>query len=351
MINMMRREDGRIILTGKLAKELYLEGYGELLKDGLELDPVELASLIQRGTIKAPLRDALEALAGDPSLFVKYIVYSDLRNRGRVVVNERSTPFLRLYPEGARIGETSSKILVLPLQEDDILRHGEIIKSLSTAGKLRKELLLAIVDDRLDVVYYEAKLFNPKRVRDEKILPKAEGTLIHDRVIIWDEDIGGELYRRGFWGHPLGIRKPQINEKFKAKLQLNLMESIYLMKKGFLTVKTPDGREIDENYLLDLAMRIKGDVRQRFSVFSYWRDLGYVVKPAQKYGANFMLYEKGPGLEHAPYLCIVSSYDDRIAPVDLIRVGRIATSVRKELVISVLKGDKIVNYKISWMKI
>lgn len=348
---MIRRENGRIILTGRLAKELYLEGYGELLDDGLELDPVELASLVQKGTIKTSLRDALEALSGDPSLFIKYIVYSDLRNRGRVVVNERNTPFLRLYPEGARIGETSARILVLPLQEDDILRHGEIIKSLSTAGRLRKELLLAIVDDRLDVVYYEAKLFNPRRIRDERSLPSAEGTLIHDRVIIWDEDVGGELYRRGFWGHPLGIRKPQINEKFKSKLQLNLMESIYLMRKGVLTVRTSDGRKVDEEEVLNLALRIKGDLRPKLSVFSYWRDLGYVVKPAQKYGANFMLYERGPGLEHAPYLCLVSNYDDRIAPVDLIRVGRIATSVRKELIISVLKKDKIINYKISWMKV
>ena len=350
-MKMIRREDGRIILTGKLAKELYLEGYGELLDDSLELDPIELASLVQRGTIKAPLRDALETLASDPNLFVKYVVYSDLRNRGRVVVNERNTPFLRLYPEGARIGETSARILILPLQEDDILRHGEIIKSLSTAGKLRKELFLAIVDDRLDVVYYEAKLFNPKKIKDEKSLPKAEGTLIHDRVIIWDEDIGGDLYRRGFWGHPLGIRKPQINEKFKAKLQLNLMESIYLARKGVLVVRTSNGREISEEELLNLAMRIKGDIRSRLSVFSYWRDLGYVVKPAQKYGANFMLYEKGPGLEHAPYLCLVSNYDDRIAPVDLIRVGRIATSVRKELVVSVLKEGRIINYKISWTRI
>ncbi len=344
----------------KVLEQLRLKGYG-FEEDGfLKLSIVEAAYLAWIGKLEVkgsngkgidPLLRVLSEKKSED--FLKFLVFQDLRKRGRLVRYEPKTPFLRLYPPGAAIGLKAANILVLPMSEDELIKQNEILRAVLHAGRLRKKLLLAIVGTESDITYYYAENFMPSKIRDFGLdkLPEAEGILIHDRVVIWDPEIGSEFYMNGFWGHPMGVKKPKPNKKYKLPLQLSLVEAVYLNKKGVLKIKDSKGKVLSQKEILDIVKKFRSKADARIVTYSFWRDLGYVVKSsAAKYGGHYLIYEKGPGIDHAPYLCVVSYPDELITPVNLLRVGRVATSVNKTLVISVVKDSQILSYRMRWEK-
>ncbi len=343
------------------AQKLYDQGYGELLDVGLELHPLEAAYLVWSGKIEVfdqeeksiMFEDLLKLFVSDSRGFLKYIVYSDLRRKDRIVVYERATDFLRLYPKGAKIGKAASKDLVLTLSEDRPIPHKYILDMVEKTAKLRKRLILAVVDDELNVTYYRAQNFIPSR-RDTRLarsgeIPMLTGVIVGDRVLVFDKE-GGKAYVNGFWGHPLGIDKPEPFKLYEVPLQLPIIEALYLVSKGKLVVRDYNGRELDLEELRKLFFSLRDGSSIKEMVYRYWRELGYIPKAGSKYGADYLVYEKGPGLEHAPYLCLTGSIEDKIRPVDLIRSGRVATSVRKDLIVSLVSGNHVISYKMTWFK-
>lgn len=346
-----------IYIRGDFEK-LYKQGYGEIVDGELEIHPLEAAYLSwsQRVEIfnekgeQLGLKELLSMILPDQSNFLKYIVYSDLRRRNRVVVYERATEFLRLYPKGAWVGETPAKQLIFPLSEDQPVSHSHLLDSLEKAVRFRKELVLAVVDDEMNVTYYTAEKFVPKpRGNDFNSLSSKSGILIGDRVLVFEES--GELYAKGFWGHPIGVAKPEPFKVYESPIQLSLVEALYLVSKGKMEVRDPGDNVLGIDELRERFSQVRDNAKIKEVVHGYWRDLGYVPKAGSKYGVDYIVYERGPGLEHAPYLCIASPLDGRVRPVDLIRAGRLATSVRKELVVSLVSSnDEVLNYKLKWFK-
>jgi tRNA-intron endonuclease len=348
--------DGFVYVEADFDK-LYRQGYGEIVDGSLEMHPLEASYLVWEQKMEVfdengkniSFEDLLTIMINDPATFLKYVVYSDLRRRSRLVVYERATEFLRLYPKGASIGERASKQLILPLSEDQPISHDQILASLEKVMRLRKELILAVVDDEMNVTYYEIEKFSPKpRESNLKDIPEKSGVLIGDRVLIFEDPSG--LYSRGFWGHPIGIEKPEPFKDYEQPLQLPLIEALYLVSRGKLKVRDPKGDIIGLEELRNIFSGVRDNAEVKERVFSYWRDLGYIPKAGSKYGVDYMIYERGPGLEHAPYLCIASDVRGKIKPIDLIRAGRLATSVRKELVVSLVSGEDILSYKLRWFK-
>ncbi|MEM4672801.1 MAG: tRNA-intron lyase, partial [Sulfolobales archaeon] len=80
------------------------------------------------------------------------------------------------------------------------------------------------------------------------------------------------------------------------------------------------------------------------------RDRGFIVRSGMKYGVDFTVYEKGPGMEHAPYLVQVMKYDEQINPIYIVRVGRLSHSVRKTLIIAVVYDSTIKYISFGWIK-
>ncbi len=346
--------EGMIYVKEKVDK-LYRQGFGEIVGGELELHVVEAAYLVQYGKLRVfeggeeyTLSRILSMLDGEQ--FLKFIVYSDLRRRGRVVVYERATPFLRLYPPGRKIGESPAKNLVMPLSEDSPVKHKLILDTVERVARLRKKLILAVVDDEMNVTYYLAENFMPTEREISWKIPSHlfEGKLVGDRVLVTEER-AGELYKEGFWGHPLGVEKPRPGELYRSPVQLPLIEAIYLNKREVLKVYRKE-RELKPEELSKLHEKYRFKARIKERVYTYWRDLGFIPKAGSKFGADFLIYERGPGLEHAPYLCLAGDVNEDIRPVDLIRAGRLATSVRKDLVVSLVSGDGVVSYRVRWFK-
>jgi len=177
----------------------------------------------------------------------------------------------------------------------------------------------------------------------------AVARLVGDRAIVWNPEHGMSLYDNGYYGQPVGIRKPK-SSVFDKPLELSLLECAYLTKTGRAKVLDPkDDHILTLDEILELGRKISDDFNDRFLVYSQLRERGYVVRPGLKFGTDFAVYEKGPGLDHAPFLVHVIPQKDGVVPLDIVRAGRLATSVRKRFIIATVKDNgEIAHYSFAW---
>ena len=173
--------------------------------------------------------------------------------------------------------------------------------------------------------------------------------LVGDRAIVWNPEHGMPLYDKGYFGQPVGIRKPK-SSVFDKPLELSLLECAYLTKTGRVQVLGPkDDKILSLDEILERGRETSDDFNDRFLVYSQLRELGYVVRPGLKFGTDFAVYEKGPGLDHAPFLVHVIPQKVGVVPLDIVRAGRLATSVRKRFIIATVKDNgEIAHYSFVW---
>jgi len=165
--------------------------------------------------------------------------------------------------------------------------------------------------------------------------PLARAELIGNFLVIWDVEEARELFKLGFYGKPLGIPKPK-GPDFDAPLILDLMEGLYLLEKGVIEVSEHPGRPIGPGELRDVGRKVHEEFDAKYAVYKDLRDRGLVVTSGIKFGCDFAVYRLGPGLEHAPFLISVRRPGDELTATDIVRAGRLATTVRKRFVIAVV---------------
>lgn len=165
-------------------------------------------------------------------------------------------------------------------------------------------------------------------------LEKIPTKLINSRVIVFDPVHASYLYvKYNFFGSPLGIAKPRL-EFFRHPSELSLIEAYFLISRSKITifdVKTEKFLSSDEFY--EVAKKIHHKFEDKYIIYEDLREKGYVPRPGLKFGADFVVYKKGPGLEHSSFIVHVLPNDSRISAIDMVRAGRLATSVRKKYVI------------------
>ncbi|MEM1537431.1 MAG: tRNA-intron lyase [Candidatus Nezhaarchaeales archaeon] len=181
--------------------------------------------------------------------------------------------------------------------------------------------------------------------------PRIQATLFDNRVIVWDAKHGSSLYREGFYGKPIGIRKPK-DFNFEKPLELSLLETLYLVEKGRISVQTETGKELTREELLSIASQRYEGFNNLYLVYKDLRDKGYVVRPGMKFGANFAVYKYGPGIDHAPFLVHVMPLQAKIDPIEVVRAGRLSHSVKKKFIVAVInQSTGAIDYLMfSWVK-
>lgn len=159
------------------------------------------------------------------------------------------------------------------------------------------------------------------------------------------------LYAEGYFGQPVGIRKPKSPE-FDKPLELSLIECAYLSRESRLDVHdATTGRILDFEEILTIGKQHSDDFSERLIVYSNLRELGYILRPGLKFGTDFAVYERGPGKDHAPFLVHVIPQRKGVVPLDIVRAGRLATSVRKKFIIATVKEDgEVFYYSFIWHK-
>jgi tRNA-intron endonuclease len=181
---------------------------------------------------------------------------------------------------------------------------------------------------------------------------KIEVEFIENFLVVWDSTDGSKLYKMGFYGKPLGIAKPKIPD-FNVPLILDLMEGLYLVEKKVVTVyEGLEKRKVSLKKLRQKTKQLYEEFDEKYAVYHDLRDSGLIVTPGIKFGCDFAVYRQGPGVEHAPYMVSVKSAKAEMTATEIVKAGRLATTVRKRFIIAVPDIEKeSVRYLIfKWFK-
>jgi tRNA-intron endonuclease len=179
---------------------------------------------------------------------------------------------------------------------------------------------------------------------------KIEAELIDNFLVIWNPAEGSALYKLGYYGKPIGIPKPKIPE-FDVPLILDLMEGVYLVKKGKIRVCVGSERKsVTLSKLRRKARKLYENFDAKYTVYRDLRGQSFIVTPGIKFGCDFAVYQHGPG--QAPYMVSVKKASDDITATDVVKAGRLATTVRKRFIIAIpdLDANEIRYLIFKWFK-
>ena len=174
--------------------------------------------------------------------------------------------------------------------------------------------------------------------------------MIGSKVIVFDVDLARCIFDSSFIGKPVGVKKPKGAEEVDRPLELSLIEAYYLTEKRVLKI-FKEGKELSLDEFKAICSNHLPEFEDLYKNYREFKDFGFTIRSALKYGTDFALYKKRPGLEHAPYLVKVLRYGQVIEPGDLISWGRLSHSVRKDLILAITHQSGLITYiALKWFK-
>jgi len=173
--------------------------------------------------------------------------------------------------------------------------------------------------------------------------------LVENRIIVWNIEDSRKLFSQGYYGKPIGMPKPKI-EEIDVPLILDLIEGLYLLEKKKISI-TKLKQKLTVKQMSEICKKEVHEFDKKYLVYKNFRDKGYIINPGIKFGCDFAVYEKGPGIDHAPFLIQVYNRSESITSTGIVLAGRLATSVRKQFILAIPKGkDKVDFLALDWWK-
>ena len=173
--------------------------------------------------------------------------------------------------------------------------------------------------------------------------------LIENRIIVWNIENSRNLFSHGYYGKPIGIPKPKLDE-INVPLILDLIEGLYLLENKKISIYKSK-QKLNIKDMTEICKNEYHNFDKKYLVYKYFRDKGYIINPGIKFGCDFAVYERGPGIDHAPYLIQVYNRSDPITTTGVVLAGRLATTVRKQFILAIPKGKEKVDFlALGWWK-
>lgn len=344
-------QGGKVVVEEDVEEVFQLGGYGKFQDDKLVLESFEAMNLINRNKLSVK-EDENElsrkefykrACKWGEDFPEKLLVYEDLRKRGFVVRPGYSFPCdLRVYERGTTFAQDEKKLKHVKWLLDVVKTNisfslsGEIEK-LEGAKNIRTEFALGIVDEEGDVTYYEVDeekdLNNMKKIDLEGVEP-VKGLLQEDLVLVWDEL--ENVYEPNYFG-----------KKREERLELNLLEAVYLKEKELLEIEK-NGEEIEKERLREIAREGDEEFDKKYEIYRDLRDKGYLVRSGFKFGTHFRVYDRGVKLkrgqkspdEHTKWVVHAVPEDFEWSYPELSRFVRLALNIRSKPTLGVINEDK-----------
>ena len=169
-----------------------------------------------------------------------------------------------------------------------------------------------------------------------------KGELLENRIVVWNTQESRDLFANGYFGKPIGIPKPNVND-INVPLILDLIEGCYLQEISKIQIYK-NNKKISLNEIIKICKKEYHNFDKKFQVYKDFREKGYVINPGIKFGCDFAVYQRGPGIDHAPYVVQVYNKSDVITSTGVVLAGRLSTSVRKQFILAIPKGKSHVDY-------
>jgi len=155
-------------------ENLSSRGYGTLENRKLTLSFYEALFLQSKGileVVRGKSRNALDFQEllhrfklVDENVWVKYLIYRDLRSRGYVAREGFGLGIdFRVYERG-EYGKATATYLILGIQEGKPISVKHMAQVLKHVQSLKKKLVLAVVNRRGEIVYYTLSKLTMKKI-------------------------------------------------------------------------------------------------------------------------------------------------------------------------------------------
>ena len=311
--------DGTSVLTGKDGRVLYDQsGYGRPEGEGIRLAPQETLYLLHRQKLEVPgyTFDSLLAEYADQRNFLRsFLVYRDLRERGYVV--QTGPHDFRVFRRGEKPGTGESLYLVRVLSERDPVRFAKLIEEVVTSRNMRKQYVLAVVDDEEELTYYEIKL---QKLADADVstqpIAKTDALLVGRSAMI-RVPLQSDLERAGF-----GKRLDD------ERLMIAPVELLYLMESGIVQAKR-DGAPLNTAEYFAYAAQSDPELAAKEKVYTELRRHDFTPRTGYKFGHHFRVY---CGKNVHSDLLVHAVEKEAVMPISVVsRSVRMAHSVKKKM--------------------
>jgi len=332
--------DGTTIRIGEAGRTLYDQGgYGRPVESGLLLSPEEALYLIQRGKIEMKgytFHSLLTRFAGESesgrNFLRSFIVYRDIRERGYAV--QTGPHDFRVFRRGQRPGKGTTQYLVRVLSERDPITFPNLISEVATAENMRKNYILAVVDDEEELTYYDIRFHRP--VARELFSSSGDITAVPvgaSAVVSGDDTLSLEAAWFGTRLDP-------------DHLILSPPEVLYLLNQGLLTFSPGS---IDRGAFEASAVAEDTELPEKLTLYTALRQLGYTPRTGYKFGHHFRVYTSSDS--HSEML-VHAIPAETILPISTIsRSVRMAHSVKKKMLFACVQNTEIVYIEFARIKL
>jgi tRNA-intron endonuclease len=311
--------DGTSVRTGSAGRSLYEQsGYGRLDKEGLRLASQEALYLLHRQKIEVEgytFDTLLSEFADEKNFLRTFLVYRDLRERGYVV--QTGPHDYRVFRRGEKPGTGESLYSVRVLSERDPVRFATLIEEVVAARNMRKQYVLAVVDDEDELTYYEIKF----QKLAEACLPVPE-LPVYECVLIGKSGMvavpkGSALERAGY-----GKRLDD------NRLVLSPVELLYLMDTGILSL-AKNGSPVSREKYFSAACDADRELSAKTKVYAELRRHEFTPRTGYKFGHHFRVY-CGKNV-HSDLLVHAVEMEAELPMSIISRSVRMAHSVKKKM--------------------
>ena len=196
-----------------------------------------------------------------------------------------------------------------------------------------------------------------EEAQEAEVLPKKEEThkevkehkepvkayFAKERVLTESSDNARELYNQSRYGELLD----------DGRVQLSLIESLYLAEKKKIIVYDSRNKEINFDVLLKKSQKAEPNLWIRYCVYKDIRNRGYIIKTALKFGADFRIYDRGvkPGEDHARWVVFPVHEGSTLTWYEFAAKNRVAHSTKKRLLLGIVDSEMDVTYyECRWLR-
>jgi tRNA-intron endonuclease len=336
--------DGTQILAPPEAKVFYEQnGYGRVEKTGnIRFTIEEALYLAARGKIQIDgwsFDSLLAESATSPEFLRKFIVYRDIRERGFVITTGPQD--FRAFPRGQRPGHGQSKYLLRVLSERDMVDLSVVLHEAQAASNMRKQFLLAVVDDEHELTYYEIRITHPVAKdgiiqHTPKSLPNISATLAGIPAYVVEDGTGIiETLENNRYGTMLDA----------TRLFLAPVEICWLLKLGKLALMPETTVEEYET----LAEACDPEFVDKMTIYRYFRDIGWAPRTGYKYGHHFRVYTEDG--KHSEMLVHACTRNPVMPMIVISRSVRLAHSVKKKMLFAYMEDTNVIFIEFARMKL
>lgn len=163
-----------------------------------------------------------------------------------------------------------------------------------------------------------------------------------ERAITENSDNARELYNKSRYGKIMA----------NGKVQLSLVEALYLLEKKKIVVLSGKKR-MNEEQFEKKASKLEPNLWVRYCVYRDIRNRGYIIKTALKFGADFRVYDRGikPGEDHAKWIIYPVHESSALTWYEFAAKNRVAHSTKKRLLVGIVDSeDDVTFYEIRWVR-